>query len=300
MKLKLGTRGSPLALAQTGIIAGELLRRHPGLEIETVRIRTSGDILSSRTPPDAALAPGGKGLFVKEIEAAILDGRVDLAVHSAKDLPADPPEGLAIAAYPLRADPRDVFIGREGLGWKSLRPGVRIGTSSPRRRMQCLAAAPGVEFAEMHGNVDTRLKRLEEGRCDGLILAEAGLRRLGLDRVKRDIISEDDMLTAPGQGALAVEARPDCGGIWALLQALDHGPTRAAVETERAFLRAMGGGCSAPLGAWARPLRGGIVLEVFYARPDGSRSVRLSESGPGPDGLDLAERAAQRVRHILG
>jgi hydroxymethylbilane synthase len=295
MKIRMGTRGSALALAQSGQTAAALSSIHPGLEVETVRIQTSGDRFSIQSPAEAsALAQGTKGLFVKEIEEALAEGRIDFAVHSAKDLPAEILPGLVIAAYPEREDPRDVFIGRGGLSWEAADAGTRIGTSSLRRRVQLLAAKPGLVMLPMRGNVDTRLRKLKEGVCDGLVLAGAGLRRLGLRDVPHEPLPETLLLPAPGQGALAVEARQDRREIVELLARLDCRQTRIEVELERAFLKEMGGGCSVPLAARAR-LRGGEAdFSVFYSEPDGPRSVRLDEAC-----RDLS-RAEEYVRDLAG
>jgi hydroxymethylbilane synthase len=295
MRLRMGTRGSPLALAQSGQTAAALASLHPGLEVETVRIQTSGDRFSIQSPAQASvLAQGTKGLFVKEIEEALSEGRIDFAIHSAKDLPAELMGGLVIAAYPEREDPRDVFIGRGGLRWAAAGAGTRIGTSSLRRQVQLLAAKPGLVMLPMRGNVDTRLRKLNEGLCDGLVLAGAGLRRLGLRDVPHEPMSEDLLLPSPGQGALAVEARQDRREVAELLARLDCRQTRIEVELERAFLKEMGGGCSVPLAARAR-LRGTEAeFSVFYSEPDGSRSVRFDETC-----RDLS-RAQEHARDLAG
>jgi len=273
----MGTRGSPLALAQSGIVAAALKRLDPGLEIETVRIRTSGDRFSARSPREAyALTQGSKGLFVKEIEEALVNGRADFAVHSAKDLPAQLMDGLLIAAYPEREDPRDAFIGRAGRKWPDMAAGSRLATSSLRRRVQLLAIRPGLIIEPMRGNVDTRLRKLEEGLCDGIVLALAGLRRLGLSTTAHEPFAEELLLPAPGQGALAVEARKDRRELLELLALLDHAATRVEVEMERAFLRELGGGCSIPLAARAKARGAEADMSVFFSEPDGSRAVRLS------------------------
>lgn len=251
MKLRMGTRGSPLALAQSGQ-AARRLSELTGAEVETVKIVTSGDRFQG--PPDQS---GTKGLFVKEIEEALLAGEIDFAVHSAKDLPGALAAGLTIAAYPEREDPRDAIIGKK---WSELAPGMKVGTTSPRRRDQL---PPGLIVEPLRGNVDTRLRKLAEGRFDAIILAVAGIKRLGLS-VDYEPIPPDVMVPAPAQGALALETRSGNEGICA---ALDHAPTRKAVEAERAFLAEVGGGCSVPLGAHARDGR----LTVFW---EGRRSVR--------------------------
>jgi hydroxymethylbilane synthase len=278
MKLRMGTRGSALALAQSGQTAAALCRQHPGAEIETVRIQTSGDRFSMQNPAQAsALAGGAKGLFVKEIEEALAEGRIDFAIHSAKDLPAELLPGMGIAAYPEREDPRDVFIGRNGLRWESAGAGTRIGTSSLRRQIQLRADKPGLLMVAMRGNVDTRLRKLREGSCDGLVLAGAGLRRLGLRDVPHEPLSEELVLPAPGQGALALEVRQDRREVVEFLAALDHRQTRVEVELERAFLKEMGGGCSVPLAARAKWRGAEVDFSVFYSESDGSRPIRIEE-----------------------
>jgi hydroxymethylbilane synthase len=207
----------------------------------------------------------------------LAEGRIDFAIHSAKDLPADLLPGLIVAAYPEREDPRDVFIGRGGLRWEAAGAGTRIGTSSLRRQVQLLAAKPGLVMLPMRGNVDTRLRKLTEGVCDGLVLAGAGLRRLGLGQVPHEALSEELLLPAPGQGALAVEAPQDSREIVELLARLDHRQTRLEVELERAFLKEMGGGCSVPLAARAKVREAEADFSVFYSDPDGSHSVRFDE-----------------------
>ncbi|MBI5882685.1 MAG: hydroxymethylbilane synthase [Elusimicrobia bacterium] len=271
MKIRYGTRGSALAVAQSGWLAGELCCLHPGLEVEKVIIQTSGDRFSLAMPdapykddPQGAgagrEAPNVKAMFVKELEEALLAGTIDFAIHSSKDLPGELPPRLGVAAYPEREDPRDVYIGSPAAPtWKDIqkgspsgKPGLRVATAALRRQIQLGISAPGVSFVTMRGNVDTRLRKLGEGAADGLVLAKAGLKRLGRDCVPHEVLTEEVIVPAPGQGALAVEARLDRKDIMVLLSAADHAPTRLEVECERAFLRLMGGGCRTPLGAWAR------------------------------------------------
>lgn len=275
----MGTRGSALALAQSGWLAGQLKSAHPGLEVETVIIKTSGDRFSEQSPQQAhALGEGTKGLFVKEIEEALTEKRIDFAVHSAKDMPAALALGLGIAAYPQREDPRDAFIGGPGITIAGLKAGLRVATSSARRGLQLNLAWPGLQIVPMRGNVDTRLKKLGAGQCDGLILAAAGLKRLGRSDVACEPFPVDLMLPSPGQGALSVEARQSHEEVWTLLSVLDHVPTRRAVEMERVFLAALGGGCTMPLGALALPEGHGMRLHGFWAEPDGRRARRMSKA----------------------
>jgi hydroxymethylbilane synthase len=296
--LKMGTRGSALALAQSGWVARELSRLNPGLSVETVKITTSGDRFSIESPQAAKklMPEGTKGLFVKEIEEALLGGAVDFAVHSGKDLPAALAAGLEIAAYPRREDCRDVYIGREGVPWSKLGPGHRVGTSSLRRGVQLLAAKPGVCVIALRGNVDTRLRKLKEGACDGIIIALAGLRRLGRADVPHEPIPTEVMLPAPAQGALAVEARSDRRDVISVLARLDHEATRREAECERAFLAEIGGGCSTPLGALACWREGLLSMAVFWSDPEGRRPVRLEEACPtGVGAPDFSRGLARRV-----
>ncbi len=295
MRLRLGTRGSKLALTQSRYVARLLEERWPGLKVELCVIRTSGDAI--RDVPLYTL--GGKGLFVKEIEEALLEGKVDLAVHSLKDVPAEIPPGLSLSAFPPRADPRDVVVTREGGGLSSLPPGARIGSSSLRRQFQLRRLRPDLEVVTLRGNVDTRLRRLEEGRVDGVVLARAGLERLGLDP-GGEPLSPREFIPAVGQGVLALETREGDGELEELVRALDHGPTRAAVEAERGFLRAVGGGCQVPAGAYAY-LEGGLLhLVAFLATPDGSRSARGERRGPPEEAARMGEELGLFLRGEVG
>jgi hydroxymethylbilane synthase len=272
--------------------------------VERRVITTSGDRFAGANagggaaqPPDPPGAtPNVKAMFVKEIEEALLSGAVDLGVHSAKDLPADLPEGLCIAAYPEREDPRDVLIAG-GMELESLPSGARIGTTSLRRRMQLSAARPDLDWVGLRGNVDTRLRKLGEGEVSALVLALAGLRRLGRLPERHQVLSTDLVVPAPGQGALALEARADRVEVLELLAPLDHAGTRLEVGLERAFLKAVGGGCSTPLGALARAEGGAASLTVFWSDPEGCRPVRLTgRAGPRPEELaSLVESLRARV-----
>ena len=255
MRVRYGTRGSALALTQAGQFAEELVRRRPGLEVERVVIQTSGDRFSLANPTvpygSGEQLPSGDGgplpaenvkaLFVKELEEALLAGAIDFAVHSSKDLPGELPAGLTVAAFPERADPRDAYIGSpRAPRWRDIADGAgrRVGTAALRRQIQLRLAAPRVGFVAMRGNVDTRLRKLSEGAADGLILAKAGLDRMGRGAVPHEVLPAELVVPAPGQGALAVEARADRGDLLELLAAVDHAATRLEVECERVFLRA--------------------------------------------------------------
>ncbi len=289
--LRIGTRGSALAQAQTGLVIRALALA--GVRATTVIVETAGDVRS----PDTAW---GEGAFVVAIEEALLAGNVDVAVHSAKDVPTDIDPRLIIAAYLTRADPRDALVVRAGLGpgLDDLAPGARIGTDSPRRTGFLLAHRPDLDVRPLHGNVDTRLRRLDDGAADALILACAGLDRLGLaDRIAERL--DPRMLPpAAGQGAVAVQVRSDDQETIDLVRAIDDAATRLVVETERAFLTASGGGCRAPIGAHAEVA--GTTLELFggYVAPDGSDVQFGQVQGRVPDAMALAHELATSLRSI--
>ncbi len=287
--LTIGTRGSKLALIQTEIVRAALLARHPDLTIAVERITTRGDIILDQSLATAAI--NDKGLFIGEIEAALRDGRIDLAVHSAKDLPASLPPDYAIAAWTRRADPRDALVSRAGdLG--ALPPGARVGTSSPRRACQLRARRPDLAIRDIRGNVDTRLRKLNDGDYDAIILAAAGLDRLGLAAVVTVPFAPTEMLPAVGQGALAVEIRADDAATARLLAPLDDPATAAAVRAERAFLAAVEGGCAAAVAAYAEVQQGDLlVLSGLIGAADG-RTVRGERFGPVADGARLGATLA--------
>ena len=285
-RLRIATRGSALAVAQSGLVARSI-ERALGVETELVRIRTTGDRLQQ-----GPLAPlGGKGLFVKELEEALLDGRAELAVHSAKDLPAALAPGLALAAFPERGDPRDALVG---VTFEALRRGARVGTGSLRRGAQLLAARPDLAIEPLRGNVDTRLRKLAELGLDAIVLACAGLDRLGLDGRIGERLAPERLLPAVAQGTLALEAR-ERSGVAADLARLDHAPTRAATLAERAFLARLAGDCNVPLAAYARVEGGRLELDALLASPDGRALVRASESAPVADAEGAGLRAAEAV-----
>ncbi|MCW2544689.1 MAG: porphobilinogen deaminase [Frankiales bacterium] len=289
--IRLGTRGSALALAQSNQVA-DLLRAQ-GQDVELVTITTRGDTSS------AAIAQiGGTGVFVTALRDALLAGEVDLAVHSYKDLPTAPADGLVIAAVPLRQDPRDVLIARDGLTLGELPAGSRVGTGSPRRTAQLLALGMGLEVVPIRGNVDTRLGLVRDGKLDAVVLARAGLARLGrLDEVT-ETLDPLQVLPAPAQGALALECRAS-DDLVAVVAALDDADSRAAVAAERALLAALEAGCSAPVGALADIALGDDGPEVFLrglvAALDGSDAVRLSATGPTHDAAGVGERLAAEL-----
>jgi hydroxymethylbilane synthase len=290
-----------LALRQAEEVAAGFRRAWPGLRVELVPIRTSGDRLLTAHLADV----GGKGLFVKEIDEALREGRVDLAVHSLKDLPAERPKGLVLAAFPPREDPRDVLVAMAPTRVGSLSEGARVGTSSLRRRVQLLARRPDLQVSPVRGNVESRLGKLRQGEFDGLVLAAAGLRRLGLLDATATTLDPDEMVPAAGQGTLGVEAREDDTKTRKLAEVLTDAETRTATLAERAFLEALGGSCTTPLAAYARRTEAGLRLDAFLATPDGARVLRDADVGDpsAPEGLGrrlaarlLAAGAADMIR----
>jgi len=269
----IGSRGSQLALWQARHIQACLAGL--GAEARIEIIKTSGDRIQ-----DVPLSKvGGKGLFTKEIEEALLDRSIDLAVHSMKDVPTELPAGLILSAIPEREEPRDALIGARV---SELREGMKVGTSSLRRSSQLLALGQGLSIEMLRGNVDTRLRKLDEGQYDAIVLAAAGLRRLGwADRIT-ELIPAEIMCPAVGQGALAIETRDDGGAAQELARKLDHAATRSAVTAERALLLVLGGGCQVPVGAHATVTADGVFLSAIVARPDGSEVVRGHLAGPDP------------------
>jgi len=276
--LTIGSRGSQLALWQARWTKNRLEELGESCRIEI--IKTTGDKIT-----DVPLAKvGTKGLFTKEIEEALLAGAIDLAVHSMKDLPTLLPEGLTVAAVPQREDPRDALVGRK---LRDLPAGCKVGTSSLRRAAQLRALRPDLEVEPVRGNLDTRLRKLAEGRYTAIMLACAGLKRMGWDDRIAEILSTDYMCPAVGQGALAIETRADGGPAGEICRKLDHPDTRIAVTAERAVLAALGGGCQVPIGAYATVDDGEIHLTAVVCTPDGARLIRRNASGPAGSGEEL-------------
>ena len=285
--LILGTRGSQLAVAQSSLVA-RAITRATGRPVRLEIISTRGDQITDR--PLAAI--GGKGLFTAELEAALRAGEIDFAVHSLKDLPTEDPEGLVVAAIPARADPRDVVVGAP-LG--SLPPGAVVGTGSLRRRCQLLALRPDLTIQGIRGNVDTRLRKLDEGDYDAVILAAAGLERLGIQRTDLHPLSPEQVVPAAGQGALAIQAsaaRPD---ILALLASVEDAETRARVDAERAFLAAFGGGCHVAAACYARFEGAGVLHVRAVAQPEEDGPIRRAEAR-GTEPVSLGRQLAAAVR----
>jgi hydroxymethylbilane synthase len=291
VKLRIGTRRSRLALAQADEVAGAL--RRTGVETEIVPMITSGDRGADPSSDQAGL----KGLFVAEIVRALLEGEVDLAVHSAKDLPAEDDPGLTIAAVPERASALDVLVTRDG----ELAAGSRVGTSSVRRQAQVFRWRPDVLVKDLRGNVDTRLRKLADGEVEALVLAAAGLLRLGVVPEHAAPMSLAEMVPAPGQGCLAVQARSGDGATRDAVAALDHEPSRDALVAERLLMRALGGGCALPLGAFAERTGSGMHMIAIVLSPDGGRFARAEVDAPTPEEvaelarLDLAAGGADDI-----
>ncbi|MFZ5915706.1 MAG: hydroxymethylbilane synthase [Chloroflexota bacterium] len=295
--LVIGTRGSTLALWQTQYVVERLRAITPDLDIRVKTIQTQGDLVRDRALSEV----GGKGLFVKEIENALLSAEIDLAVHSLKDMPTEQPRGLTLGAILERADPRDALVVRAGgQDLSSLPAGARVGTSSLRRRAQLLAARPDLRVLDLRGNVDTRLRKLREGQYDAIVLAVAGLVRLGHAQAIGQVLPLDLMLPAVGQGALCVEVRADDDAVRALVAALDHAPTRWATAAERSFLRRLEGGCQVPIGAYAQVDEGQLDLRGLVAALDGVRLARDAIHGPATEAERLGVALAERLLAIGG
>ena len=287
--LRLGTRGSALALWQANWTKSQLEKQWPGLTVELVAIKTSGDKIL-----DVPLAKiGGKGLFTKEIDEALLDARIDLAVHSLKDVPFQLPDGIDFAAIPEREDPRDVFISN-GPTLQELPAGARIGTSSLRRQVQLRHHFPALHLETLRGNIDTRLRKLASGEFDGIILAAAGIKRLGYEQRSTQILNDDIMISAVGQGALGIVCRSADASTRAVLQVLDHVPTRTAVTAERGLLRALGGSCQIPVAGRATLDVDRLTIKGLIASLDGTRVIADELSGgadrPNELGLELGHK----------
>jgi hydroxymethylbilane synthase len=294
--VRVGTRRSLLATTQAGHVAG-LIRTVLGREVELVEVTTEGDRTQSAGTPLAAA--GGAGVFVGALRDALLRGDVDVAVHSLKDLPTYPQEGIALAAVPAREDPRDVVVARDGLTLGELPAGSRVGTGSPRRVAQLEALGLGLEISGIRGNVDTRIGKVRSGEYDAVLLARAGLARIGrLDEVT-EVLDPLQMLPAPGQGALGIECRVDDTELVADLARLEDAHARAAVEAERAVLATLEGGCSAPIGALAEVVEGEDGDEMWVRAvalsPDGALAVRRSATGTPADAVGVGVRLANEM-----
>lgn len=299
--LRLGTRGSPLALAQTEETRRRLREAHPELAeegaVEIVVIRTTGDRIQDRPLSEV----GGKGLFTKEIEEALFDRRIDVAVHSMKDMPTWPPEFLTLGAFLPREDPRDAFFSPHAASIAELPEGTVVGTSSLRRQSQVLALRPDLKVVSLRGNVDTRLRKLASGEVGATLLALAGLRRLGRDDRQHSVLSTEEMLPAVGQGAIGLECRREDERTRAFLAAIDHAETRVRVSTERACLAVLDGSCRTPIAALAEVEGGNILyLRALIAMPDGSQVWRAERRGKVDQGQELGKAVGEELRNAAG
>jgi len=289
--LRLGTRGSKLARWQAEWVAGEL--RRLGHAVELVEIATRGDM--ERVVAIEEI--GTRGVFTKEIQRALLAGDVDVAVHSLKDLPTEPVEGLVLAAVPARESPSDVLVvgARNNKSFSELRHGARVGTGSLRRQAQLRHVRPDIQVGDVRGNVDTRLQKLDDGHFDALVLAEAGLRRLGLEGLISQVLPTEIMLPAVGQGALGIECRTDDAATLAFLALLDDSATRLAVTAERALLEELRGGCMAPIGALGHVMASQLHLSAVVLSADGARRLAANNNGLLADAESLGRRVAEML-----
>lgn len=290
--IRVGTRGSRLALAQARLVAEDLRRQDPSRPVKIEPFVTEGDEGPPSKPPPRG---GTKALFTRRIDAALLDGRIDVAVHSMKDLPAEPVDGLKTGAVPAREEPRDALVTRDGRAWSDQTQGFRVGTGSLRRRALLVAARPDVVVQPIRGNVDTRLRKMKAQDLDALVLAAAGLHRLGRSEMITELLPTRIMLPAPGQGALAVQARTDDEDILRRLRRINDAESRTAVDAERALAAALGSDCNVPVGAFASKTANELRLDACVARPDGGVVLRESLGGNPDDPRRLGARLAGRL-----
>lgn len=288
--IRIGTRGSALALWQANYTKSRLMDLASGTTVEIVVIKTSGDLIQDR----ALLEVGGKGLFVKEIQVALLSGEVDLAVHSLKDYPADNPADLVLACVPQRQDPRDALVLPEGRNEGSLPAKPKVGTGSLRRQFQAEEAFPAWDVRGLRGNVDTRLRKVDSGELDAVILAAAGLNRLGHGGRITRLFTRDEMVPAVGQGAIALEARRDDAPLLTLLESMQDARARREIDAERRFLMGLGGSCTTPLGIHAEMTGEKVLLRGFLSSVDGSRRIRDRVEGPAAEAPRLADELLDR------
>ena len=294
--LRVGTRGSQLALWQAKWVKEQLIRKHPDLDVEIHTIKTTGDKIL-----DVPLAKvGGKGLFVKEIEEALLEKSVDLAVHSMKDVPTELPDGLGIVAVSEREDPRDAVLGQNNTPILELPQGAKIGTSSLRRQAQLFAARPDFVIEPLRGNINTRLRKLKEGMYDAIILAMAGVKRLGWENEVTEVIDPGVMLPAIGQGALGIEARLDDEDTLERIAFLNDEVTSSCVAAERAFLHRLEGGCQVPIAAYAVREGDEILLTGLVGSVDGTRIIKDTDRGPAGEAAQLGDALAARILEAGG
>lgn len=295
-EIKIGTRASLLAVTQSTMIKELIEKQHPGTTVELVRITTKGDKIL-----DVPLAKvGGKGLFVKELEDALLDGRADLAVHSMKDVPTDLPDGLHLGIVTERENPRDAFVSNKYDNVLALPQGATVGTSSLRRKSQLACLRPDLVIEDLRGNVDTRLRKLDEGQYDAIILAAAGLNRLGKSERITSLLEPVQMLPAIGQGALGLELRKDDTELLEGIFFLNHTATATAVTAERAFLLRLEGGCQVPIGAFATTEGDNVTLTGLIASVDGKEILKEEATGPGSEAAEMGTKLAEKLLEMGG
>ncbi len=298
--LKIGTRKSALAEAQSEWVANELRAAFPDLKIELVGITTTGDASPPAPLPtgEGGRRPGEanlKALFTKELEEALLDNRIDMAVHSLKDMAADLPKGLVLGAVPERQDPRDVWISKNKTAFQNIPMGSKIGTGAVRRQAQLSLLRPDLTLVPMRGNVDTRLRKLKEEALEGIILALAGLKRLGREKEATEVLAIETMLPALGQGALAIEVRQNDSNVMPYLKSIDHPASHQTALAERAFLKALGGSCQTPIAGYASLESGHLVMLGLVLSQDGKTSIKSEERGRSFDAAGVGERLAQKL-----
>ncbi|AWN36414.1 hydroxymethylbilane synthase [Methylobacterium radiodurans] len=294
--LRIGTRGSPMALAQTGMVRDRIVAANPGLETEIVVVTTVADKVLDRPLSEI----GGKGLFTKELEQALFADEVDVAVHSMKDVETWLPDGLVIACILERDDPRDAFLSPHADGFAGLKPGARVGTSSLRRGAQVLMRRPDLQIVPLRGNANTRMRKLEAGECDATLLAIAGLQRLGLEGMARSVLETDDMLPAVAQGALGIECRADDVAVRALLAPVACARTTIAVGCERALLAELDGSCRTPIAALAKIDGERLQLDGLLFLPDGSRHWAVTRGGAVADAEAIGREAGAALKAAAG
>ncbi|MDD5722189.1 MAG: hydroxymethylbilane synthase [Syntrophales bacterium] len=289
--IRIGTRGSDLALVQARGVANQIKSRYPDMSVEVVPIRTRGD----RMQNVSLVEIGGKGIFVKEIEEALLRGDIDMAVHSMKDVPVDLPDGLVIGAVPEREDPRDVLVSKEGRKIEGLARGARIGTGSLRRGMQIRTLMPDIEVVSIRGNIDTRIRKLVAERLDGIIIAAAGMKRIGRAAEISQYIPIEVMMPSVGQGVLGIEVREDDTGTRDLISPLNHPDTVVESSAERAFLRRLGGGCQVPIAGIARKQGDALIIKGLVGSVDGRVMIMDEIRGRGSDWKDIGDTLAENI-----
>jgi hydroxymethylbilane synthase len=289
-EVRLGTRASLLALTQAKWVKSQLEKSHPDVNVVLVTIKTSGDKI--HTP---LYQWGGKGLFVKEIEDSLLQGEVDFAVHSAKDLPSVIPDGLTLMAFPTREDPRDALISLDGKGWRDIPMGGKVGTSSLRRQAQLLHLRPDLKIVPLRGNLDTRIKKMNSLPLEAIVLASAGLHRLGWEEKISECFEPDVILPAAGQGVLAIEGRAGDERMQSLAASLNHISTQAALTAERAFVKGLGGGCQVPIAGLATIQADHIMIRGLVASLDGKTVIKGKVEGAWPSGEELGIQLAEEL-----